>query len=275
VIPVHLYGGMANLDAVIRIARKHDIVVVEDCAHMQGGKWKGRGAGSWGHVGSFSFQQSKTLCAGEAGICLTNDDQTAERLYRLKHIGYAPATKQGQASSGPPTGLSCYNFRATEFPAVILRDQLRKLRGRIERYNANADSLTAHLEGIPGVRVQSRGRKASPQGYYSWMVLFEGKAFKDVPLPLLCEALRAEGVISLGGSYGPVYHHKLWNLRASQYRIHDDACPVAEGAATTHAVSIPHPVLDSSPSAIERIGQAFAKVARQPEALLEFARKRR
>jgi L-glutamine:2-deoxy-scyllo-inosose/3-amino-2,3-dideoxy-scyllo-inosose aminotransferase len=95
IIPVHLYGSMADLEALCRIARRHRLVVIEDCAHAHGGMWNGRGVGSWGHVGSFSFQQSKTMASGEGGICLTNDDKIADRLYRFKHIGYAAHTPQG------------------------------------------------------------------------------------------------------------------------------------------------------------------------------------
>ncbi len=106
VIPVHLYGSMADLDKIIKIAKRQRLAVVEDCAHMQGGVWNGRGVGSWGDVGSFSFQQSKTVSAGEAGICLTNDDRLADRLFRTKHIGYPNGAGQGGAKHGPPEGLT-------------------------------------------------------------------------------------------------------------------------------------------------------------------------
>ena len=87
IVPVHLFGSMADLDRLLAISRETDIPVVEDCAHAQGGLWDGRGVGSIGEVGSFSFQQSKTLSAGEGGICLTSSDELADKLFRIKHIG--------------------------------------------------------------------------------------------------------------------------------------------------------------------------------------------
>ena len=268
VIPVHLYGGLADLDSILRIARKHKLAVIEDCAHMQGGKWRGRGVGSWGDVGSFSFQQSKTLPCGEGGICLTNDDKLADKLYRLKHIGYAANTTQGQAASGPEPGLICYNYRATDFQAVILRDDLPNLRDRIAGYNRSADRLARHLKGIPGIHVQARGKQASPQGYYAWMVMLDEGPAAQVPLARLREALAAEGAPVFTGTYGPVYKHMLWNLRPGEYRIDGGSCPVSEDLATKRAIGVMHYLLGADKATIDVIGQALAKVLRNAAALL-------
>jgi dTDP-4-amino-4,6-dideoxygalactose transaminase len=267
VVPVHLYGSMADLDAIRRIARRRGIAVIEDCAHMQGGKWKGRGVGSWGNVGSFSFQESKTLACGEGGICITSDDGIASRLYRMKHIGYDMHSFQGQAAGGPPPGLVCYNFRGTEFQAAILRDQLGKLPRLIARYNRSADRLGRILRGTPGVRIQARGRRASPQGYYGWVVMFDEGPTADVPLGSIQEALRAEGVGCFMKTYGPVYRHVLWNLPRGRYRIAGGRCPVAEETGTKRALVLHHWVLGSPAGTIDAIGKALVKVARNAKAL--------
>ena len=120
IIPVHLYGSMADLEALLALSRKHGLPVIEDCAHAHGGTWAGKGVGSLGVAGSFSFQQSKTLPSGEGGICITRDADLAARLYRLKHIGYDFLSGQGKAASAPPSGLVCHNYRGTEFEAAIL-----------------------------------------------------------------------------------------------------------------------------------------------------------
>jgi dTDP-4-amino-4,6-dideoxygalactose transaminase len=260
VIPVHLYGGMADLDAILAIAARHDLAVIEDCAHGHGGAWKGRGVGSWGHVGSFSFQESKTMASGEGGICLTNDERLAERLYRLKHIGYAPATAQGQAASGPEAGLRCHNFRATDFQAVILRDQLLDLPERIATYNRNAALLEERLRDVAGWRVQARGREATMQSYYAWCVIAGEEPLAGIPLSVLQQALRAEG-LSVGGTYGPVYNHIMWNIAPEEYRIHGGACPVAEGLGTQRTVMMNHQWLGADEETIETIAAIFAKVA--------------
>ena len=266
VIPVHLYGGMADMEAILKIAARHDLKVIEDCAHAQGGKWNGRGVGSWGDIGSFSFQQSKTLSSGEGGICLTNDDALADRLYRSKHIGYGAATAQGRPSAGPPPGLICHNFRATEFQALILRDQLKALPELIETYNANAARIEARLAGSDGLRVQERGRLAGPQSYYGLVILCDEGPLSEVPQARILEAVHAEG-LSLSGTYGSVYHHTLWNLPASDFRIADGGCPIADGIATTHALVLAHQWLGADEKTIEAIGDILVKVAANADEL--------
>lgn len=269
VIPVHLYGSMANLDAILALAREHDLAVVEDCAHMQGGKWRGRGVGSWGDVGSFSFQQSKTLSSGEGGVCLTNSDELADRLYRQKHIGYGRGLKQGEADAGPPSGLTCHNFRCTAFQATILSDQLTQLESRIKRYDASADRIRNRLAKVSGVRVQARGKEASPQGYYGLILIFDEGPIAEVPESRIREALSAEGLV-VNPTYGTVYRHMLYNMEALQYRIvGGETCPVAETAGTRHAICVPHQWLASDDNTIETIGEIVAKVADNAKSLRE------
>jgi len=259
VIPVHIYGGMADVDAFLEIAARHGIAVIEDCAHGQGGKWNGRGVGSWGAVGSFSFQQSKTMASGEGGICLTNDDELADRIYRAKHIGYSAGTVQGKAASGPDEGLICHNFRGTEFQALILRDQLAGLEQLIATYNENATRLENRLADVEGVRVQARGRLAGPQSYYAWCAIFDEGPIADVPLPRILEALSAEG-LPIGGTYGPVYSHLLFNLPPHEYKMAEGGCPVSEGIGTKRTAVMGHAWLGSSAEQIDIIGDIIAKV---------------
>ena len=91
IIPVHLYGQMADMDAVMRVAEEHNLVVIEDAAQAIGAEYKGRRAGSIGHYGCFSFFPSKNLgAAGDAGMIVTNDAQRAEKLRCLRAHGSKP-----------------------------------------------------------------------------------------------------------------------------------------------------------------------------------------
>ena len=266
VVPVHLYGGMADVEEILRIARKHDLIVIEDCAHAQGGKWDGRGVGSWGDVGSFSFQQSKTMSSGEGGICITNDAEVAERLYRMKHIGYASGAAQGMSDSSPPAGMDCHNFRGTEFQAVILEHQLGGLEELIRTYNCNAAYLTERVADIPGVRVQSRGRLAEPQSYYGFCLIFDEEPMYDIPMNRIIDASSAEGLY-LHRTYGCVYNHLLWNVAPDRYKIAHGSCPVAETIGTSHVGLFLHPMLGADAGTIECIGDIIAKVAHNVDRL--------
>ncbi len=226
VIPVHLYGSMADLEKIIAIADKHGIKVVEDCAHMQGGMWNGRGVGSWGAIGSFSFQQSKTLSCGEGGICLTNDEKLADLLYRCKHIGYSRLEQQGGAKSPPPLGLTCHNYRGIAIEAKILHEQLPGLHDLLVRYQKFVKILREGVKDVEGLELQAPGRLATFQGYYALGMKFTGGGWDDIPVGRITEALFKEGVRQLGGNYGPVYKHMLYNIAPERYV--NNGCPVCD-----------------------------------------------
>ncbi|MCI5778572.1 MAG: DegT/DnrJ/EryC1/StrS family aminotransferase [Lentisphaeria bacterium] len=227
VIPVHLYGSMADLEKICAIADRHHIAVVEDCAHMQGGKWAGRGVGSWGSIGSFSFQQSKMLSGGEGGICITNDPQLAERLYRFKHIGYSRYDRQGSAATPPPPGLVCHNYRGQAFSALALSGQLPGLPDVLNRCEAYYNRFCAGIADIPGIRVQKHGRLATRQGYYGFGIMFEGEPWLQAEPARIWAAIEAEGV-PFEFNYGPVYRHRLFNLGTEDYRLPEGGCPITE-----------------------------------------------
>ncbi len=266
IIPVHLYGSTADLDALQAIADRHQLAIIEDCAHMQGGFWNGRGVGSWGAIGSFSFQQSKTLAAGESGICLTNDAKLAELLYRTKHIGYSRYDKQGQAGTPPPVGLTCHNYRGMALQAQILRDQLTDLEDLIRRYGKSAAILAEMTAGFSGIRVQAPGRLASPQGYYALGLIFDGPEWRDIPMARILEAMTAEGMGSVNPTYGPVYRHLLCNLTPDEYRMAPGGCPVSDGLATRHTAVIMHWAL-YYPETAEAMGKVLQKLAANPAEL--------
>jgi L-glutamine:2-deoxy-scyllo-inosose/3-amino-2,3-dideoxy-scyllo-inosose aminotransferase len=269
IIPVHLYGSNPDLDAIMAIAARHDLIVIEDCAHAHGGRWNGKGLGSIGHVGSFSFQQSKGLASGEGGICITNSAEIADRLFRLKHIGYGPGVSQGHAKDTPPPGLICRNYRGLEFQAVILRDQLQGLSQRIATYNASATKLEHLLADVPGLRVQTRGRLAGPQSYYAYAVIFDRPPLADVPLDLIVQAAGKEG-LELWSTYGSVWKHALWNLPESAYRIAGDGCPVSDSIGTGHCALIPHWWLDTDDETLGQIVEVFARLSANADALRSY-----
>jgi dTDP-4-amino-4,6-dideoxygalactose transaminase len=87
IIPVHLGSNMADMDAIMALADKCNLIVVEDCAHAHGAKWNGHGAGTIGHFGSFSMQSSKTLTSGEGGILLCRTEELARKVIAVIDCG--------------------------------------------------------------------------------------------------------------------------------------------------------------------------------------------
>ena len=221
IIPVHLFGSMADMEKIMDIAARHNLYVIEDCAHAHGCEWNGKHAGTLGHVGSFSFQESKLMTSGEGGSCITCDPDLAEAMGRLSHIGYPYGAAQGQALTLPPMGMISHNYRITEFQAAILRAQLRTLREETELRARNAELLRQQLEMIPGIKVQSPGRCATLQSYYQFAFQIDPAVLKEgITHEAFLAAVRAEGVGCSPGGWGAVmYRQKLWSIPENLYRV--------------------------------------------------------
>src|ERR1700752_5304257 len=121
ILPVHLGMRFADMDALPEIARKHSLKIVEDCAHAHGGKWRGKGAGSMGDLGAFSFQSSKLITSGEGGIVLTNNLEYHELVQSYINAGRASVTDQFHHRT------IGFNYRLGEFQAALLSAQLESL----------------------------------------------------------------------------------------------------------------------------------------------------
>ena len=259
IIPVHIFGSMADMDRLMALSKEHNIPIIEDCAHAQGGVWDGKGVGSIGHVGSYSFQQSKTLSSGEGGICVTNDDALAEKMFRIKHIGYSCGQKQGQAATGPAVGLVCHNYRGLEFNVAILTDALKHLRAQTALRDSNAKYFTELIQDVPGITVQARGRKADVQGYYNFVMLLQPAKLKaGITIKEVQAALNAEGMGCGIGGYGPVYKHMLWSVPKSGYRIHINE--VVEDTCSNRSLNLLHAWLLTNKPLMKAMAKAVGKV---------------
>lgn len=259
IIPVHLYGSMADLDRILPIARKHGLKVIEDCAHMHGGEWNGKHVGTFGDAGSFSFQQSKGLSCGEGGACITMNPELCETMGRLSHIGYQYASKQGQASTPPPMGLICHNYRITEFQALILLSQLAHLRENTLIRAKNAEFLRKRLNAIDGIQVQSPGRCTTLQGYYNYAIKVDPAKLKDgIARQELLAALQAEGLCIRTGWGKVMYRQPLWSVPEHLYRI--SSCAAAERIVNTELMCLSLSWLMLTPEETEKIAECFEKV---------------
>ena len=261
VIPVHLFGSMADMDRICAIAEKHGIAVIEDCAHAHGGKWNGKGVGSFGKVGSFSFQQSKIMTSGEGGLCTANDPKIFETICRLKHIGYAPGGRRGVAAGGKPEmGLLCHNYRATEFQAQILLDQLDHLEADSIYRSENAEYLRKKLEAIPGLKTQAPGRCATMQSYYVFGITVDPEVLKPgLTKADVVAAINAEGANEVFGGWGAVtYEQNLWNVAPEKYRV--ESHEVVRDIIQNRIILLGIQWLMSDRAALDKLVDAFAKV---------------
>src|SRR5258708_8854702 len=142
IIPVHYGASLADLDALMEISRAHSIPIVEDCAHVPGAQWRGRGVGTHGALGCFSFQSSKPMTAGEGGMILVNDQELEQRCQSLINCG---RRRPGDTFEGPLLGA---NYRRTQWQCAILLAQLSRLPEQIQLKSEKAAKMRERLGSI-------------------------------------------------------------------------------------------------------------------------------
>ncbi len=274
VIPVHLGSSIADLDALKRICKKHGLLLIEDCAHAHGGKWKGKGVGSHGDFGSFSFQSSKLMTAGEGGIVLTNRKEYEERLQSYVNCGRKEPgydSYEGRLFSG--------NYRITEFQASVLIAQLEKLDALTRKRMANAEILTGLLDEIKGIRTIKRDKRVTASPHYQYIFKYDPKGFKGLHRDKFLMALAAEGFLFDGDFYEPIQARpifspslKQWPMLKGRYPqgIHAGVAdtPVAHKAAYEEAVWVHYPYLMGTKKDVTDIARAILKIQQNVDELL-------
>ncbi len=234
VIPVHLGGYPADMDRIIALGQEHELVVIEDCAHVHGTIWDGHKF-PVADMGTFSFQLGKTLTAGEGGMVLTDSEELAAKLHSLSSHG---------RMRGRPTyehRLVGSNLRMTEFQGALLLAQLARLDEQTKHRDANAIYLAAGLEEIPGLRALKRDKRLTQWGFYHWNFKFIPEAWEGITRDQFLEAARAEGLaMGAGVHVSPMYANPMYTEEDTPYRKHE--CPNCEYASQYESLSLSHPV---------------------------------
>jgi dTDP-4-amino-4,6-dideoxygalactose transaminase len=208
IIPVHITGRPADLDGVMEIARKHNLLVIEDAAQAHGAEWKGRKVGAIGNCGTFSFQASKNLNAGEGGMIITNDEQIADKVWSVANVG---RTKSGKWYEHHVLGG---NFRMTEWQAAILLTQLKRVPDQTARRNENAAYLDSKMSQIPGIITFPSDPRVTSHAYHLYAYRYSSSAFGGRSRPEFLKALNAEGIPGFIG-YAPLYEEVVFQRKTA------------------------------------------------------------
>ena len=277
IIPVHLYGSFADMDIIMPIAKKHDLWVIEDCAHKHGGQWKDKRAGSIGHIGSFSFQLSKLMTAGEGGALTTSDAALWEKLDALRNCGRRPeddtdADKGAGVYGDEGNFVQSGNFRITDFQAAVLLEQLRRLPEQNKIRDENAMYFNAQLAQIPGVMPMRRDERETAEAYFNFAFRYQQEEFKSLPAKVFHEALGAELGCPVEASYEPLNacslytpHTKPWRhkLTAEFYERLDPQrfdLPVCTRVYEQGSVCLHHNVLMGTKADMDLMLEAIRKI---------------
>ena len=271
ILPVHLGGHMADMHGLGRLARENGLVLVEDCAQAIAASWGGRKAGTWGALGTFSFQANKTITAGEGGLVVTDDPDLADRVVALRAFGRVKGGPVDRSSALISQWLSS-NYRLSELQAAVLLAQLERFPSQDARRQANAARLTKGLQEIPGVRHIRVDAPHMKHGYYYYLVRYEPGTFGNLTPERMCQALNAEGIPFVPGDREPLYHHPVFRTESflECYRravdSADPPCRTVEEACRC-TIILRHQTLLGEPQDMDDIIEALWKLHRNVDEL--------
>lgn len=284
IMVVHYLSHPADMDPIMEIARKHNLKVIEDVSHAQGGLYKGRKLGTIGDVAAMSLMSGKSLAIGEAGILVTDDLEIYERALSLGHYEKFNANIQTEALK-PYIGLPLggYKYRMHQMSSAMGRVQLKYYDERCAEIRKAMNYFWDLLEGVPGIRAHRvpADSDSNMAGWYAARGLYRPDELGGLSVTRFAEAVRAEGAVDCyPGCNAALHTHALFNTcdvygHGKPTRIANSArdvreldnLPVSEKIGTmTYAIPwFKH----YRPELIEQHAEAFRKVAENYKDLLK------
>ena len=263
IMPVHINGYPCDMDAIMDIARRHNLVVIEDCSHAHGAEYKGRKVGTIGHFGCFSLQHKKNMTVGEGGIVITNDGQAAERIRKMLAFAWTAVTR---------------NWRMGEFYGAIGREQIKLLDEQNNRRRQNVATMLQALGTVPGL-VPLPGLSDTAPVYYNLILQYD-EAIIGVSRKAFVKALNAEG-IPVSMFYMPIQRWPTFPKADFFGRGCPFSCPLHEGGPVDYS-QVSTPVADavcdrinieirvqptSGPAEMRHVAEALRKLVSNKSAL--------
>ena len=281
IVIVHLFGHPADMNAVMAIANKHGLMVIEDCAQAPAAKYKGRYVGTMGQIGGFSLNYHKTIHSGEGGVMVTDDDDLALRLQLIRNHGEVSTEGLGVTEVANTFGG---NTRMTEIEAAIGREQLRKLDWLTDTRSRLATYLNSALAGIPGITPQPIQDLDDRHVYYFYLMDYQAHA-AGLPRERFVEAVRAEGVELRQAYLRPIYWEPMYQQKKAFNKgqfpfvseFHDSVpnydvglCPVTEAAFATDLIFGNFCRWPLTEAHVDQVVAAFHKVLEHKEELADI-----
>lgn len=243
ILVVHIFGNPAKMDEIMAIARKHNLMVIEDCAQAPLSTYKGKPVGTIGDIGIFSLNYHKHIHTGEGGMLTTNNDNLAERIYLIRNHGENIVEPKGVQDAFNTHG---FNYRMTEMEAAVGIEQLKKLPALMEERLANAAYFASEIGKIPGITppiVEAHSKHVYYLQAFKFNKVIMGvernKFINAIKAEIPSAILREDTPLIGAGYVKPLYLQPLYQQRAThcsfnceKYKGHVDysrgICPTAE-----------------------------------------------
>lgn len=261
IIPVHLGAEMADMDAIMEIAERHNLIVIEDCAHAHGAKWRGRGAGTIGHFGSFSLQSSKIMTSGEGGVLLCRTPELAARVTSIIDCGRPHDAAGKDYTMGG-------NYRMSELHCSLANIALDRFPEQARQREEMAAYMDEALSEVPGVRVLKRDERHTTRSFYRYIFAVDPAVF-GANHEVVCATLDAEGIPCWEG-YDAMHHYDLFQPLNSKlpvpsafperFNFDNVSLPEAERACEQEAVWLDEAIFRSGRQGVDDAVAALKKI---------------
>jgi len=283
-LPVHILGGVCDMDKINAVATKHGLRIVEDACEAHLAEWKGKKAGTLGDLGCFSLQNGKQITCGEGGAILGDDEQVMELCYSFHNFGrirgkHMPTDK----GASPILGTKC---RASEYQASILITQMESAAAETRKRHENARYLSSKLKTIPGIVPRRDYAQTNLTSYYYYGFRLKEREF-GLSRTVFVKAMKAEGIgLSTGLGViegGPMYREgvlestltsrtfrKLYPQQRLAELLHDDHFPHCE-QLVRETVGMHQSFLLGTRADMDDICRAVEKIHQNREALAKIA----
>ncbi len=272
IIVVHLAAQMTDMDAIMAIAKKYDLIVIEDSAHAHGAQWRGNGAGTIGDFGSFSLQSAKILTTGEGGVLLCKDELMAQRAASIIDCGRPKDSGDQQFTMG-------VNYRWSEIQAALGLVALERFPEQASQRSAMAAYLEESLSEVPGIRMLKRDLRHTRRSFYRYVFNIDPTYFQ-CEHEVFCFALEKEGIPADTG-YPAMNRYDLFQPGLSKLPVPSAFSeyfdfdrmffPVTERASQKESVWLKESLFRSSEKGVDDLIKALHKLAESQSELAKLS----
>lgn len=223
IVVVHYAGHPCDMDAIMAIARKHNIKVIEDVSHAHGSLYKNRHCGTFGDVGAMSMMGGKSFAIGEAGMLVTDNREIYERAIAFGHyertggpsrFAQSEAAVHGELEKFKGLPIGGYKHRMNQTCSAMGRVQLKHYPRRIAEIQAAMNRFWDLLDGVPGIKAHRPAENSGMTmgGWYYPRGLYNAQELGGLSCARFCEAVRAEGVVAAQpGANMPLHIHAVFH----------------------------------------------------------------
>jgi len=273
IITSHTLGMPADMEKIMQIAAKHNLIVVENCCLASLAEINHRKVGTFGNAGCFSFQASKTIAIGEGGAIVSNDEKFMDRCYSYHNCGnpYGSVVLPEGVTGG--TVINATKIRISEYQAAIGLAQLKRLEKQTDTRNENALYLKSKIQDIPGIVPFKLTRNVTKISAWQFSLRYKKEAFQDLSKDGFLKALRAEGIPCTSGyvtqndkpylknAFESKNYRKMYPARMLDFAkfIEKNHCP-ENNLLCEESVWFYHNLLLGSKSDMDDIAMAIEKV---------------